>query len=541
MGSKYTPTLTPTIRELWKWKLHLALWDRVRRSASYRDAKAKSGENAWTLLRELGKTRQAMGLDGKNRRSEQLITEGEGQTLYRLVSERKPAFALEIGFRHGYSTLHVLQGLADAGSGRLLSLDPFQYDPDVEGVGLMNVRRAGLEKYHLFCEGASQFILPFLCERSFAVDFAFIDASHLFDFTLLEFFYVDKMIAPGSPIVFHDYLNPSVYTALQFIEANRSYEVLSSPEKNLRILLKKGPDTRPWYYFVPFKVPQMAWTSLEGRRPVEPPQEPVTGRRHYELAGPQFAPGDSTPKTISQLTRLLDQVEGFIAPEAMAMWDILLDFQSADKITGGILEIGVYHGKSALLLGLHSAKKEPLFLVDLQDWGAKENVRRLTGKDAQYIVSNSSLIGEHPEITSLAGKLRWIHIDGDHTSQGVRADLENCNRLLSDDGVICLDDFLNTSFPQVSAVTFEFLKDHPDELKLFLCGYGKGYLCRPRKQHDYIEFLKANLVRELKDREVQNFTVYKTDDPKVFNCIGVGHRYFDQDLFGWSGNRNMLP
>jgi predicted O-methyltransferase YrrM len=247
------------------------------------------------------------------------------------------------------------------------------------------------------------------------------------------------------------------------------------------------------------------------------------------------------PKTIKQLSKLLDQVEGFMPPEAMAMWDVLLEFQNTNKITGGILEIGVYHGKSATLLGLHCAKEEPLLLVDLQDWGAKENVRRLTGKDAQCIVSNSSVIREHAEITALAGKLRWIHIDGDHSSQGVRIDLENCNPLLSGDGVICLDDFLSIGFPQVSAVTFEFLKDHPDDLKLFLCGYGKGYLCRPEKQHDYIEFLKANLVRELKDRQLQNFTVYKTDDPKVFNCIGVGYRYFDQDLFGLYGNRNVLP
>jgi predicted O-methyltransferase YrrM len=247
------------------------------------------------------------------------------------------------------------------------------------------------------------------------------------------------------------------------------------------------------------------------------------------------------PRTIEQLSELLDQVEGFMQPEAMAMWDALLDFQEISQITGGILEIGVYHGKSATLLGLHCAKQEPLLLVDLQDLGARENVRRLTGKDPQCVVSNSSAIRKQPEIAGLAGKLRWIHIDGDHTSRGVRIDLENCNPLLSDDGVICLDDFLSDAFPQVSAVTFEFLRDHANDLKLFLCGYGKGYLCRPQKQGDYIDFLKTNLVQELKERHLQNFTIYKTDDPKVFNCIGVGYRYFDQDLFGWYGNREVLP
>jgi predicted O-methyltransferase YrrM len=263
--------LTGAKRELWKYALNLARFARVQRSADYRTTKPKSGENAWTLLRELWETRKAIGLDGQYHCTEPFITEGEGKELYRLVSERKPTFALEIGFFHGYSTLHLLQGLADVGSGRLLSIDPFQYTSVAHGIGLMNVRRAGLEKYHLLCAGASQFALPFLCQRGFTVDFAFIDGNHLLDFTLLEFFYIDKMIAPGVPIVFHDFCNPSVYTALQFIEANLPYAIIPSLERNLRIILKKSDDTRPWYYFVPFKVPDLAWTTLEGRRAVELP------------------------------------------------------------------------------------------------------------------------------------------------------------------------------------------------------------------------------------------------------------------------------
>src|SRR5258707_2164724 len=269
MDSERTPILADAIRELWKRKLVLARLSRVRQSASYRATKPKSGANAWTLLHELRETQQATGLDGQYHPTEPFITEGEGNELYRLVLGRRPAFALEIGFFHGYSTLHLLQGLADVGHGRLLSIDPFQYGPLARGAGLMNVRRAGLEKYHLFCPGASQFILPFLCQTGFVVHFAFVDGNHLFDFTLLEFFYIDKMLAPGNPIVFHDYCNPSVYAALQFVEANLPYTVVPSSEKNLRILVKESYDSRPWYYFVPFKVPDLAWTSQENRRPVQ--------------------------------------------------------------------------------------------------------------------------------------------------------------------------------------------------------------------------------------------------------------------------------
>ena len=50
---------------------------------------------------------------------------------------------------------------------------------------------------------------------------------------------------------------------------------------------------------------------------------------------------------------------------------------------------------------------------------------------------------------------------------------------------MCLDDFLSSAFPKIAAATFEFLARHPYELKLFLCGAGKGVLCRAKKQRVY--------------------------------------------------------
>jgi predicted O-methyltransferase YrrM len=264
MIAKYTKKF----QKLWTWKLELARLRRLQ-SAAYRNAKPKLGENAWSLMRELKETKKALGIDGQQYDTQPFITDSEGQVLYQSVLDAKPMLALEIGFLHGYSTLHILQGLADVGSGQLLSIDPFQFDSFAHGIGIMNVRRAGLDRNHLFWLGASQFVLPYLCQREVRVDFAFIDGSHLLDFTLLEFFYIDKMIGPGARVVLHDYMNPSVFTAAQFIEANLPYMALPCLEKNLRILYKKENDSRPWYYFVPFQTPNTAWTTLENRRTVD--------------------------------------------------------------------------------------------------------------------------------------------------------------------------------------------------------------------------------------------------------------------------------
>jgi hypothetical protein len=41
----------------------------------------------------------------------------------------------------------------------------------------------------------------------------------------------------------------------------------------IEVQLKQNHDTRPWYYFVPFRVPQIAWTSAEVRPMVDPSSE----------------------------------------------------------------------------------------------------------------------------------------------------------------------------------------------------------------------------------------------------------------------------
>jgi hypothetical protein len=82
-----------------------------------------------------------------------------------------------------------------------------------------------------------------------------------------------KILRPSGVLVFHDYQNRSVFTALCHIEANFQYTTQPSSAKNLCILVKKQADARPWYYFVPFRVPAVAWTTLEDRPLVDPARE----------------------------------------------------------------------------------------------------------------------------------------------------------------------------------------------------------------------------------------------------------------------------
>tara|TARA_B100001093_G_scaffold442696_1_gene444587 strand:+ start:5026 stop:5418 length:393 start_codon:yes stop_codon:yes gene_type:complete len=56
------------------------------------------------------------------------------------------------------------------------------------------------------------------------LQFAFIDASHLFDLTLCEFLLIDKKLDVGGVVGFHDLWMPSLRKLLDFILANHNYE-----------------------------------------------------------------------------------------------------------------------------------------------------------------------------------------------------------------------------------------------------------------------------------------------------------------------------
>ncbi|MCP9913585.1 class I SAM-dependent methyltransferase, partial [Cyanobium sp. BA20m-14] len=105
--------------------------------------------------------------------------------------------------------------------------DPFQ--SQFGNAGLEMVRRAGLESYFQFHETFAENVIPGLPE----IQFAFIDASHIFDLTLLEFVLVDKKLAPGGVIGFHDLWMPSLRKVLSYILTNREYQIstlIDNPE-----------------------------------------------------------------------------------------------------------------------------------------------------------------------------------------------------------------------------------------------------------------------------------------------------------------------
>ena len=162
-----------------------------------------------------------------------------------------------------------------------------------------------------------------------------------------------------------------------------------------------------------------------------------------------------------------------------AFWDIdfllfdrILSGQERGRLTGDLLEIGALYGKSAILLGLHARSGEETIVCDIfGDVGANEanslendvsypdltrdvfeaNYARWVRRPARIVQELSGAIRSHVE----EGSLRFAHIDGGHHYDVVAGDIRNVKPLLSDCGVVVLDDYRAIHTPGIAAAAWE--------------------------------------------------------------------------------------
>lgn len=225
---------------------------------------------------------------------------------------------------------------------------------------------------------------------------------------------------------------------------------------------------------------------------------------------------------------LTERVKGFSQLQALAVWDLLLDHQHHRQQSGLLAEIGVAYGLTAAVLALHArpAAGEALLLFDLSDRleGDVRTLIRTTAPDpapaVRFHAGDSRLWRRHVRAED-HGAARWVHIDGEHSGEAVTSDLDLAHHLLQRTGIVCVDDFFSPRYPQVTQAVFEYQTRHPDRFRLFLCGFNKGWLCRPSALAGLIGFATDHLQAGMTARGIET-VLYKTASSAELNCIGIG-------------------
>lgn len=196
------------------------------------------------------------------------------------------------------------------------------------------------------------------------------------------------------------------------------------------------------------------------------------------------------------------KVQGWCSGELFRM----VRFFDALRINkkGGCLEIGVHHGKLFILLNQVISRDFRSFAVDvfddqhlnIDDSGRgslttfEQNLElydRHKGQNVTIIEGDST---DQSVIRSEIGNacLRLISIDGGHTVEHTINDLVLANDLVSNEGVVILDDIANVHWLGVTEGAYRFLDRRPT-LVPFAIGHNKLYLAKLSYRNFYCDAL----------------------------------------------------
>jgi len=190
----------------------------------------------------------------------------EGSFIQHVIHEIKPRVSLEIGCAFGVSSLYICDALADVAAERHIIIDPYQYQ-HWQGIGIEHVKAAGFADLVELHELPSHQALPRLEAAGCRADFVFIDGAHWFDYVMVDFFGIDRLLNVGGVVVFDDLDWPGVRKACRYILSNRAYTIFPAQPVSSQ--------TGSWLRRLAFGVPPLR-------------------RRLQRIAKPEFLQPDST-------------------------------------------------------------------------------------------------------------------------------------------------------------------------------------------------------------------------------------------------------
>jgi len=204
----------------------------------------------------------------------------------------------------------------------------------------------------------------------------------------------------------------------------------------------------------------------------------------------------------------LRSVDGWLDRFSAKLIQTISEIQFQEGVTGSLGEIGVHHGKLFIVLLLSATGTEAVFAIDLferQDLNLDrsgcgnrekflENLERWAGTSEKVsLIAQSSLETRPEDILTSCGRVRLASIDGGHTETCTRNDLMLMETVLTDRGVVVIDDFFNPRWPDVSTGVAKYLLSPSATLRPFAISPNKMYLTAYRNS----DFYRAAIAKRL--------------------------------------------
>lgn len=203
-----------------------------------------------------------------------------------------------------------------------------------------------------------------------------------------------------------------------------------------------------------------------------------------------------TPESAAAIAAKTKPISGWFMPEAVRLFAWIDDIQKSLGVTGHLFEIGVHHGKSAVMLASMADEGESLRVCDL--FGEQgRNVSRSGGGDRAVFEANfARLASAGTDLTvyaqrssdlsrdTIGGGYRFFHIDGGHHADEAVGDLQLAAAVTQPPGVLVLDDPFRPEWPGVTEAALDFLRTRGD-YRAVLVGFNKLIFTHADHAADY--------------------------------------------------------
>jgi len=220
--------------------------------------------------------------------------------------------------------------------------------------------------------------------------------------------------------------------------------------------------------------------------------------------------------TRDYIFRRMKTVKGYLDPVDALMISTILAAQSNANFKGSVAEIGVYFGRSFLLMAGLLRPGEHAFAADLFDIGTRSGGDSVqlasfvaSGErlgipiDRNMIFAGNSRTLNAETIVGKAGALRFINIDGGHLLADVESDAGLAKAAIADFGVLCFDDFCNPEWPEVTLGVFNFLRANDSRFAVFALSQKKIFIC----QTGYLDLYKSTVEHAPALRSIRRMEV----------------------------------
>lgn len=188
------------------------------------------------------------------------------------------------------------------------------------------------------------------------------------------------------------------------------------------------------------------------------------------------------------------KVEGWTGLNALRLLAAVAKSQNQLGATGGVMEIGIFHGKFFIALnGVNNADMSALAIdifgdqhlnIDGSGNGDEERFRsnlaahdRHKGTNVVVMRADSTTLSSEQIFAAVSTRPRIISIDGGHTVEHTLSDLKLAASVLDPKGVIFLDDIVSPGWLGVMEAAVTYLQGKPTvwpvaivSNKLLFCG-----------------------------------------------------------------------